>query len=149
MRPLQHRHGRRDKGCRKTVGCDDGCCAAEAAAFAEQMRPIFAELETLSGDRAAIVLNERGVPTPGGVRWSSKKITRMRRRLSGNTHDKTAKALAFAERMRPIMAELQVLSAHRCAAVLNERGIPTAAGRRWVAVQVRRVRQRLARLDER
>jgi DNA invertase Pin-like site-specific DNA recombinase len=60
-----------------------------------------------------------------------------------------AEALAFAERMRPVMAELEALSANRAAVVLNERGIPTAAGGKWIAVQVVRVRQRLARLAER
>jgi hypothetical protein len=43
------------------------------------------------------------------------------------------------------MAELQSLSANRTA-VLNERGLPTAAGSKWTAVQVVRVRARLNRL---
>jgi DNA invertase Pin-like site-specific DNA recombinase len=59
--------------------------------------------------------------------------------------DKTAaEAAAFAERMRSIMAELEPLSANRAAVVLNERGVPTAAGSKWTAVQVVRVRRRLA-----
>ena len=41
------------------------------------------------------------------------------------------------------MAELGALSANRAAIVLNERGIPTAAGSKWSAVQVVRVRRRL------
>jgi hypothetical protein len=60
-----------------------------------------------------------------------------------------AEALAFAERMRPIFAEMETLSAYRAAVILNERGVPTAAGSRWMAAQVRRVRQRLARSAER
>ena len=54
-----------------------------------------------------------------------------------------AEALAFAERMRPILAEMGALSANRAAAALNERGVPTAAGSKWTAVQVIRVRRRL------
>jgi hypothetical protein len=60
-----------------------------------------------------------------------------------------AEALAFAERMRPMLAEMETLSAYRAAIVLNERGIPTATGRQWMAVQVLRVRRRLAGLAER
>jgi hypothetical protein len=60
-----------------------------------------------------------------------------------------AEAAAFAERMRPIMTELKALSANQAAIVLNERGVPSAAGRRWSSSQVLRVRQRLARLAER
>jgi DNA invertase Pin-like site-specific DNA recombinase len=54
-----------------------------------------------------------------------------------------AEALAFAERMRPVLVEMEVFSANRAAAILNERGIPTAAGSKWTAVQVVRVRRRL------
>jgi DNA invertase Pin-like site-specific DNA recombinase len=58
--------------------------------------------------------------------------------------DKTAaEALAFAERLRPILAEIEGLSANRTAAILNGRGIPTAAGGKWSSTQVMRVRQRL------
>ena len=42
--------------------------AAEATPFAEQMRPILAELAALSGNRAAAVLNERKVATAAGGR---------------------------------------------------------------------------------
>jgi hypothetical protein len=60
-----------------------------------------------------------------------------------------AKAAAFAKRMRSLMAELEDLSANRAAIVLNERGVPTAAGNKWGPTQVVRVRKRLARLAER
>jgi hypothetical protein len=63
--------------------------------------------------------------------------------------DKTAaEARAFAERLRPILAELEALSATRAAAILTERGVPTAAGGKWSAMQVIRVRRRLARPAE-
>ena len=44
------------------------------------------------------------------------------------------------------MAELGALSANRAAIVLDERGLPTAAGSKWTAVQVVWVRARLDRL---
>jgi hypothetical protein len=56
----------------------------------------------------------------------------------------SAKAAAFAKKMRPLMAELKDLSANQAAIILNERGVPTAAGARWSSVQVIRVRRRLA-----
>src|ERR1700722_16740246 len=56
-----------------------------------------------------------------------------------------AKAAAFAERMRPVMAELHALSANRTAIVLNKRGLPTAAGSKCTAVSGP-VRARLNRL---
>jgi hypothetical protein len=60
-----------------------------------------------------------------------------------------AAAAAFAERMRPIFAELEALTAYRAAVMLNKRGVPSARGGRWVPTQVIRVRRRLARLAER
>ena len=44
------------------------------------------------------------------------------------------------------MAELGALSANRAAIVLDERGLPTAAGSKGTAVQVVWVRARLDRL---
>jgi DNA invertase Pin-like site-specific DNA recombinase len=58
--------------------------AAEALAFAEQMRPVMVELGVLSANRAAIILNERGIPTAAGSKWSAVQIVRVRRRLQGH-----------------------------------------------------------------
>jgi hypothetical protein len=55
--------------------------AAEATTFAEQMRPILAELAALSANRAAAVLNERKVATAAGGRWST-QVIRLRQRLA-------------------------------------------------------------------
>ena len=55
---------------------------AEARAFAEQMRPIFAELEALTATQAAATLNERGVPTAAGRKWRGSQVLRVRRRLA-------------------------------------------------------------------
>ena len=50
---------------------------------------------------------------------------------------------AFAERMRPVLAELANMSATRAAAELNRRKIATAAGGKWYAATVIRLRERL------
>jgi DNA invertase Pin-like site-specific DNA recombinase len=52
-------------------------------------------------------------------------------------------ALERAETLRPVFAELSGLSARKAAEELNRRGIPTAAGGKWHAMQVIRVRERL------
>jgi hypothetical protein len=51
-------------------------------------------------------------------------------RRNAQSDEAAAEALAFAERMRPILAEMGALSANRAAAALNERRITTAAGAR-------------------
>jgi DNA invertase Pin-like site-specific DNA recombinase len=53
-------------------------------------------------------------------------------------------ALARAEALRPILIGLADMSARGIAEELNRRGIPTPAGGRWHAMQVIRVRERLA-----
>ena len=53
-------------------------------------------------------------------------------------------ALARAEGLRPILTELADMSARGIAEELNRRGIPTPAGGRWHAMQIIRVRERLA-----
>jgi hypothetical protein len=60
-------------------------------------------------------------------------------RRNAQSDKAAAEALAFAQRMRPILAEMGAPSANRAAAVLNERGVPTAADSKWSAVQVVRV----------
>jgi hypothetical protein len=58
------------------------------------------------------------------------------------SHHKT-EALERAEALRPVLAELAVLSHNAAAKALNERGITTAQGKPWTAMQVSRVRARL------
>ena len=48
-----------------------------------------------------------------------------------------------AESLRPIFAELGGLSAHKAAAELDRRAVPTPTGRPWSAKTVLRVRERL------
>ena len=54
-----------------------------------------------------------------------------------------ANAEAFAERVRPILAELSELSARAAAQELDRRGYATARGGKWSATLVIRTRARL------
>jgi DNA invertase Pin-like site-specific DNA recombinase len=53
-----------------------------AAARAEALRPVFAELSALSANKAAAELNARKVPTPTGRPWSVVTVIRVRARLT-------------------------------------------------------------------
>ena len=54
-----------------------------------------------------------------------------------------ASAQAFAERQRPVLAELTELSANAAAAELDRRGFATARGGKWSARSIISVRARL------
>ena len=54
-----------------------------------------------------------------------------------------ANAQSFAERRRPVLAELEDLSADAAAAELSRRGVATARGGKWTASLVLTVRRRL------
>jgi DNA invertase Pin-like site-specific DNA recombinase len=56
---------------------------AEAAARAQELAPLFDELEGLSARDLARTFNERGVPTPTGKPWSAVTVLRARRRAMG------------------------------------------------------------------
>jgi DNA invertase Pin-like site-specific DNA recombinase len=68
------------------------------------------------------------------------------KRLGGHrlqSDENQRKAAAHAEQLRPIFEELSGHSARAAAWELNRRGVPTAAGGKWHAMQVIRVRERL------
>jgi hypothetical protein len=68
-------------------------------------------------------------------------------KLGGYRHDGStskAEALDRAEALRSTFDKQRDLSHRGLAKVLNERGIKTAEGKQWSAVQVMRVRRRLA-----
>lgn len=72
------------------------------------------------------------------------------KRIGGRNPESERQAQAASERaeqLRPIMAELQHLSARQAADELTRRKVPLPqGGERWFAVQVIRLRQRLERL---
>jgi DNA invertase Pin-like site-specific DNA recombinase len=94
------------------------------AALAEKERRMISE-RTKAGLAAA---KRRGVKLGGTNRKSM---------------ETKAEALARAERLRPVIAELMHLSARAAAAELNRRKIETPAGGDWHAVTVIRLRERL------
>jgi DNA invertase Pin-like site-specific DNA recombinase len=55
--------------------------AAEAAARAQRLSPILAELSGMSANQAAAELNRRKVPTPAGGQWFATQVIRLRQRL--------------------------------------------------------------------
>lgn len=63
--------------------------------------------------------------------------------LTAGSERTQQEAAAFAERMRPMMAELAELSATEAAAELNRRKIARATGGKWHTVTVIRLRERL------
>jgi DNA invertase Pin-like site-specific DNA recombinase len=96
------------------------------AALAEKERALISRRtkEALAAARA------RGVVI-GGLRDKGRELQ--------------AEAEERAEALRQVFKKLAKLGHRAAARALNERGIPTAAGRPWSAVTVTRVRERLAR----
>jgi DNA invertase Pin-like site-specific DNA recombinase len=56
--------------------------ARAALERAEALRPVLAELVSLSARAAAAILNERGIATPAGARWHATTVNRVRERLA-------------------------------------------------------------------
>lgn len=57
-------------------------CREQALARANELRPVFADVQNLSARRAARELNARKIATPTGAPWSDKTVTRVRERLA-------------------------------------------------------------------
>jgi hypothetical protein len=49
---------------------------------AEQLRPVFAELASMSARAVANVLNARRIATPAGGQWHAATVIRVRERLA-------------------------------------------------------------------
>ena len=94
------------------------------AALAEKERKLISE-RTKAGLRQA---KARGVKLGGANAQSA---------------ENKAAALARAEALRPVLAELAGLSDRAIAAALNDRNVATPSGGRWHAQTVQRVRARL------
>ena len=105
-------------------------------------------------------LNRRGIPTAQGARWHDNTVVRMLSRLGlraslidGRTNNgqagkqpADAKAMALASTVRELQAKgLDTFGA--IARELNAQEIPTARGGQWHPTSVRRLLQRLERLD--
>jgi DNA invertase Pin-like site-specific DNA recombinase len=101
--------------------------------------PFLLHLYASLAEKERRLISER---TKAGLAAAKRRGTKLGGR-NAQSDKAAAEALAFAERMRPILVEMEVFSANRAAAILNERAIPTVAGSKWTAVQVVRVRRRL------
>jgi len=55
--------------------------AKQAKDFAERLRPVLTELESLSANAAAKDLDRRGIATAMGGKWSAGKVITLRNRL--------------------------------------------------------------------
>jgi DNA invertase Pin-like site-specific DNA recombinase len=81
-----------------------------------------------------------------GTKLGKPKGTAVPRSEVGRAHSvrtNMANAEAFAERVRPVLAELSGLSARAAARELDRRGYATARGGKWSATLVVRTRNRL------
>jgi hypothetical protein len=105
--------------------------------------PFMLHIYAVLAEKERRLISER---TKAGLAAAKRRGTKLGGR-NAQSDKAAAEALAFAEQMRPVLAELEGLSATRIAAVLNERGIPTAAGAKWSAVQVLRVLRRASAPD--
>jgi hypothetical protein len=56
--------------------------AAKARAFAERLRPVFAELTDLSANAAAAELDRRGIATTRGGKRTARAVIDVRTRLA-------------------------------------------------------------------
>jgi DNA invertase Pin-like site-specific DNA recombinase len=57
--------------------------AANAATFAERLRPVLTQLAGLSANAAAAELGRRGIATPRGGAWTARAVLNVRARLGG------------------------------------------------------------------
>jgi hypothetical protein len=95
-------------------------------------------------------LNRRRIPTARGGSWHYTTVVRMPARLGLLTSGKGAAADARAKALASTIRSLRaggLFSFNAIARALNEREIPTARRGRWYASSVRRLLQRLERLD--
>jgi DNA invertase Pin-like site-specific DNA recombinase len=99
------------------------------------------EMTALRTREALAAAKARGkvLGRPKGHQIPSDKTTRARGSAAN-----AAAALAFAERLRPVLTELEGLSANAAAAELDRRGIATMRGGRWHARSIIEVRSRLS-----
>jgi hypothetical protein len=98
--------------------------------------------------RADIALLRRRNKISDKIMAGLRRARREQKQLGGRNAASAryeAEALARAQALAPIMAELQALSDRAAAIELNRRGIKTSTGCGWHGATVQRVRLRIAR----
>ena len=132
---------------------------ARARALASTLRGLRAA-GFISRQAQADELNRRGIRTARGGRWQYVTVVRMLARLGLLTSGKggrinngraskqaaDARAKKLARTIRALQAK-GLVSFNAIAHALNEREIPTALDGRWHSTSVRRLLERLERLD--
>jgi hypothetical protein len=118
------------------------------------------EAGIISRPALAQELNRRGIPTAHGGKWHTTTVVRMLKRLGLLTPGKGGRvnngqvgkqvADTRAKALASTIRELQARGLDTFAAIargLNARGIPTSRGTKWQATSVKRLLERLDRLD--
>jgi DNA invertase Pin-like site-specific DNA recombinase len=105
----------------------------EAAARAQAIAPLLADLASLSARAAADELNKRAVGTPTGAPWSAKTVIRVRERLQHASPRKRTRELRW------VTADL-FISVEPCECQQFRRNQPSQ-GLSWRRIQ-RRCRER-------
>jgi hypothetical protein len=132
---------------------------ARARALASTLRKLRAA-GFVSRQAMADELNRRRIPTARGRRWQYTTVLRMLTRLGLLTSGKggrinngqeskraaDARAKALASTIRELQAK-GLVSSNAIARELNKREIPTARGGKWHHASVKRMLQRLEKLD--
>ena len=130
--------------------------ASRAQALASTLRELLAG-GFLSQLALANELNRREIPTALGGKWHRTTVTRVLARLGLITNGRInngraskqaadARAKMLARTIRALQAKGHI-SFSAIAHALNEREVPTALGGRWDSTTVRRLLERLERLD--
>ncbi len=103
--------------------------------------PFMLHIYAALAEKERRLISER---TKAGLAAARKRGTKLGGR-NRKSDEIAAAAAARDEELRPVFEEMAELSANACALALNARGIPAPNGGQWFAVQVIRVRDRLAR----
>jgi DNA invertase Pin-like site-specific DNA recombinase len=101
--------------------------------------PFMLHIYAAVAEKERALISER---TKAGLAVAKQRGARLGGWTAGSERSQR-EADAFAERMRPLLAELASLSATAAAHALNERKVATAAGGKWYPATVIRLRERL------
>jgi Recombinase len=159
MKPLGGKASSRTRGIRGGPLVIKRAADAHARALASTLRKLRAA-GFVSRQALADELNRRRIPTARGGRWQYTTVLRMLTRLGllisgkggriNNGQESKRAADARAKALASTIRELQAkgpVSSNAIARELNKREVPTARGGKWHHASVKRMLERIARLD--